>query len=180
MRIKYAQLLKGCIALIITLAGLYIGQAAWQNYAVDLPLDKALHGINGVENVTWNNSGNINDSIKIYVTLENTANLKKTYEEINDKIQQTIKNRQYILEIKDNRSSELEQAYYDIHYYIQKSIVDGDFPLLEEKAQEKAEAAGASAKVYVDQQNIYLQLTNNSSSLYTIVSRQLERTGGNS
>jgi len=178
MNIKYTQLLKGCIALIITVAVLYIGQAAWQNYAVDLPLDKALHSIDGVEKVTWDNNNNINDDIDIYVTLNNTANLQKTFEEINKKIKETLKSRKYALQIEDNRSQELEQAYYDIHYYIQKAIVDGDFPLLDGKVQEKAESR-AAAKVYVDEQNIYLQLSKNGSSLYAVVPRHSDRLGGN-
>ncbi|HYE82854.1 MAG TPA: hypothetical protein VEG39_11915 [Clostridia bacterium] len=179
MNIKYTQLLKGCIALIITVAGLYIGQAVWQNYAVDLPLDKALHSIDGVKEVTWDNSNNINDDIKIYATLDNTANLQKTYTEMSTKIEETLKNRQYTLHIKDNPTPELEQAYYDIHYFVQKAIIDGDFPLLDEKVREKAEAAGAAARVYVDEQNIYLQLNKDDSSLYSVVARDYGRTGGN-
>ncbi len=178
MRIRYAQLLKGCIALIITLAGLYIGQAVWQNYAVDLPLDKALNGISGVESVTWNNSKNINDAVNIHVNLDNTANLHKTYKDINEKIQQTIKNREYILQIMDNRSEELEQVYYDIHYYIQKSIMDGDFPLLKEKVREISAASETVGKVFVDDQYVYLQLTKDENSLYSIVSRNSDRIGG--
>lgn len=180
MKIKYIQLLKGCIALIITVACLYIGQAIWHDYAVDLPLDKTLQGIDGVEKVTWDDSSKINDSINIYVTLNNTSNLQKTYEEISDKIKNTLKNKKFNLEIMDNRTPELEQVYYDIHYYIQKAIVDGDFPLLAEKVREKAGVAGAAAKVYVDDQYIYLQLTKNNSSLYSVVPRHSERIGGNS
>jgi hypothetical protein len=176
---KHIQLLKGCIALIITVAGLYIGQVLWQNYAIDLPLDKALQDISGVENAAWDNDNNINSSIRIYVTLNNTADFHRTYEEINKKIEQTLKGKEYTLEIKDNRSPELEQTYYDIHYYIQKSIIDGDFPLLEAKVREKAEATSAAAKVYVDENNIYLQLTKNSSSLYTVIPRQSGSIGGN-
>ena len=179
MKIKYIKLLRACIALVITIAGLYIGQAVWQNYAIDLPLDKALNDISGVEKVTWENSNNINDAITIFVKLSNTANLQKTYKEINKKIEQTLKGRQYILEIQDNRSLELEQAYYDIHYYIQKAIVDGDFPLLEKKVQEKAASAGAAAKVYVDEQNIYLQLAKKDSYLDTVVTRHSDSIGGN-
>jgi hypothetical protein len=179
MRIRYIQLLKGCIALVITIAGLYIGQAVWQNYAVDLPLDKALHGISGVEKVTWNNSSNINDAISIYVTLNNTADFQKTYKEISKKIEHKLKGGRYTLEIRDNRSPELEQAYYDIHYYIQKAIVDGDFPLLEAKVREKADLTGAVSRLYVDEQNIYLQFTKNDNSLFAVVSRQSDKTGGN-
>lgn len=171
MKTRYIQLLKGCIALIITIATLYIGQALWQNYTVDSPLDKALHGIGEIEKVAWDNSKNINDVISIYITLGNTADIQKTYKEIKSKIEQTLKDRQYTLEIKDNRSPELEQVYYDIHYYIQKAIVDGDFPMLEEKALEKAGLAGAAVKVYVDEQNVYIQLTKSSSSLYSVVAR---------
>lgn len=179
MRIRYIQILKGCIALIVTLAGLYTGQAAWQKYAVDLPLDKALHEINGVEEAFWNKGNNKNDVMSIYVKLGSTANFQKTYEEINKTIKETIKNRQYNLEIKDNRSPELDQIYYGLHCHIQKAIADGDFPLLEEKVREKASAAGVVSKLYVDEQNIYLQLSKNNSSLYNVAVRHFDRSGVN-
>lgn len=179
MKIKYIQLLKGCIALVITVACLFIVQAVWQSYAVDLPLDKELNAIDGVLNVTLDDNHKINDSTTIYVTLDNTANLQKTYKEISTKIEQTLKGSEYLLEIKDNRSPELEQTYYDIHYYIQKAIVDGDFPLLEAKVREKADLVGVAAKVYVDEQNIYLQLVKNDSFLYSVVTRQSDKIGGN-
>jgi len=179
MKVKYNQILKGCIALIITVACLFIVQAVWQSYAVNLPLDKALNEIDGVLSVTLDDSHKINDITTIYITLDNTANLQKTYKEIRTKIEQTLKGSEYTLEIKDNRSPELEQTYYDIHYYIQKAIVDGDFPLLEAKVREKADLAGAAAKVYVDEQNIYLQLVKGDSFLYSVVTRQSDKIGGN-
>jgi hypothetical protein len=179
MKINYIRILKGCIALVITVACLYIGQALWQNYAVDLPLGNALNGIDGIETVTWENSNSVNDTVNIGVILKNTENIKKTYDEMNNKIQQTLKGRPYTLEIDDNRSPELEQTYYDLHYYIQKAIVDGDFPLLEEKVQEKAKFAGISAKLYVDEQNIYLQMVKDSSSLYSVTARNIDKIGGN-
>ncbi len=175
MKIKYIQLLKGCMAFIITVACLYIVQAVWQSYAIDLPIDTALNDIDGVLSVNLADGHKISDSTTIYVTLDNTANLQKTYKEINTKIEQTLKGSKYTLEIKDNRSPELEQIYYDVHYYIQKAIVDGDFPLLEAKIREKADSAGAAAKVYVDEQNIYLQLAKTDCILYSVVARQSER-----
>ncbi|HWR62589.1 MAG TPA: hypothetical protein VN580_13300, partial [Clostridia bacterium] len=161
-----------------TVTGLYIGQALWQNYAVDLPLDTALNVIDGVEKVTWNNGRGINDTVEIKVILGNTANIKKTYEEITEKIEEVLKDEAYELAVKDNRTSELEQAYHDVHYYIQKAVVDGDFPLLSEKVDEKAAAAGASAEVYVDERNIYLQMSKDGSSLYSITARNSDRIGG--
>ena len=178
MKDYYIKILKGCIALILTVAGLYIGQALWQNYSVDLPLDKALKVIDGVEKVTWDNGKNMNDTVNINILLNKTANIKDTYGEISDKIEETLKDRQYELSIDDNSSPELQQVYYDIHFYIEKAIVDGDFPLLDQKAQEKAAAAGAAAQVYVDADNIYLQLTKDDFSLYSITARTDHKIGG--
>jgi hypothetical protein len=178
MKTRCIQILKGCIALIITVAVLYTGQAIWQNYAVGLPLDKALNGIAGVEKVTWDDSGKINDTISIYVTLNNIANLQKTHEEISEKIEETLKGDEYKLEILDNRTPELDQVYYEIHYYIQKALVDGDFPTLEQKVSERAAASGIEAKVYVDEGHIYLQMNKGDSSLYSVAARPSDRIGG--
>lgn len=178
MKIKYIQFLKGCIALIITVACLFMVQAVWQSYAVNLPLDKALNDIDGVLSVTVDEKDKLNDHTAIHVTLDNTANLQKIYKKISAKIDQTLKGGKYTLEIQDNRSRELEQAYYDIHFHIQKAIVDGDFPLLEEKVREKADLVGAAAKVYVDEQNIYLQLVKDDQFLYSVETRQSGKTGG--
>ncbi|HOR87168.1 MAG TPA: hypothetical protein PLL98_11890 [Bacillota bacterium] len=178
MKTRYIQVLKAFIALVITVASLCTGQAIWLNYAIDLPLDKALNEINGVEEVAWDNGNSINDTMNIFVKLGNTNSLQKTYIEINKEIEQILKGRQYTLNIKDNRSPELEQTYYEIHYYIQKAIADGDFPLLKEKVQEKTESMGAKSRLYVDEQNIYLQLTKNESSLYAVIARHSNQTGG--
>lgn len=176
---NYLQIIKGFIALIITVTLLYTGQVLWQNYFIDLPLGKTLGEINGVEKVDWDVGSNFNDAVIINAKLRDIDNLQKTYKEINEKIEQTLKGREYFLEIADNRSQELEQAYYDIHYYVQKSIVDGDFPTLEVNVREAAEIIGAEAKVYVDEQNIYLQLAKADKSLFAVIERQTGRIGGN-
>jgi hypothetical protein len=171
MKIKYTGILKGCIALILTVACLFAIQAVWQTYAVDSPLDKTLKEIDSVVAVTLEDRKKTNEGTMIYVTLGNVDNLQKTYEEITAKTEQTLKGSKYTLKIQDNRSQELDQAYYNIHYYVQKSMVDGDFPQLEAKIQEKAHRIEATAKLYVDKENIYLQLSKNNQFLYTVVAR---------
>lgn len=180
MKHTYIKLIKGLFALIITIAGLYIGQALWQNYAVDMPLDKALSEIEGVEKVTWNNGKKVNSIVGIEVTIGDTANIKSTYDEMTKKIKETLKEKEYRLVIKDNRTTELEQVYYDINNHIQKAVMDGDFPLLSEKVADKAEKVGASGKIYVDEHNIYLQLSKSGGTLYSITARNTAIIGGNS
>ena len=171
MKIKYTGILKVCIALILTVACLFAIQTVWQTYAVDSPLDKTLKEIDGVVTVTLEDRKKTNEGTMIYVTLDKVDNLQKTYEEITAKTEQTLKGSKYTVEIQDNRSEELDQAYYDLHYYVQKSMVDGDFPQLESKIQEKADTIGAAAKVYVDKKNIYLQLSKDNQFLYAVTAR---------
>lgn len=178
MKHIHIKLIKGFFALTITVACLFIGQALWQNYAVDMPLDKALSGIEGVEKVTWDNGKKVNSIVEIDVTLGDTANIKNTYDEMTEKIKQTLKEKEYKLAITDSRTPALEQVYYDINNHIQKAVMDGDFPLLSEKVEEKAEKIGASAKIYVDEQNIYLQLSKSGSTLYSITARNTAKIGG--
>lgn len=171
MNSKYTRILKGCMAFIITAACLFAIQAMWQTYAVDSPLDKTLKEIDGVANVALEDRQQTKDGTNITVTLNQIDNLQKTYHELSAKTEQTLKGSKYAIEIKDNRSEELDQAYYDIHYYIQKSMVDGDFPQLEQQVQEQAALIGAAAKIYVDKENIYLQLAKNDKFLYAVIAR---------
>jgi hypothetical protein len=111
--------------------------------------------------------------------LNNTDNIKKTYDEISTKIEETLNGRDFVLKIGDSRTAELEQAYYDINYYIQKAVMDGDFPLLDKKAKDIAASIGSSAKVYVDDRNVYLQLDKNGHSLFSVTARNSGKIGGN-
>ncbi len=178
MKDIYIKLVKGFFALIITVAALYIGQTLWQNYAVAMPLDKALSGVEGVEKVTWNNGKKVNSIVEIDVTLGDTANIKNTYDEMTEKIKKTLKEKEYRLAIKDNRTPELEQVYYDINNHIQKAVMDGDFPLLNDKVEDKAKNVGASARIFVDEYNIYLQLSKSGNTLYSITARNTAKIGG--
>ena len=76
--IKYIQIIKGFIALIITVALLYTGQALWRSFAIDLPLDKTLNEIDGVEEVSWDAGSSLNDAVIINIKLGNIDNLQKT------------------------------------------------------------------------------------------------------
>lgn len=179
MKKEMFRYLKGFLAFAITLAILYLGQSLWQVNAVTQPLDKTLQSVGGVEKVSLLDSKKFSEPIKIDVTLQNAVNLEKTYDELNQKIVQALNKKAYVLEIKDNRTPELEGLYYQINYYVQKAIADGSFPQLAEKAQAEAKSYGASAKVYVDGQNVYLQLTKDGNSLYSIEPRHTDGTGGN-
>jgi len=178
MNINKGMIIKGFLALVLTPAVLYTWQSIWMNYAVASPLDKALNGIDGVKKVTLHKSKKLNKPVEVNIALESDVNLEKVYSEINDKIADTLKNKPYVLEIEDNRTQELEQLYQEINLYVQKAIVDGNFPVLAQNAEEKAESVEAHSKVYVDDKNVYLQLSKKGNFLYAVISRPSQNLGG--
>jgi hypothetical protein len=178
MNIKKTQLIKAFLAFVITVTVLFTVKNLWMDYAVASPLDKVLKEINGVSAVSLENTKKFSEAVIVNVTLDNNIVLEKIYSEINSQIAETLNNKPYTLHIKDNRTPELEEIYYEVNLYIQKAIIDGNFPLLEQNIREKAEARGAIGRVFVDNENIYLQLSKNDNCLYSIISRPSSYVGG--
>ena len=179
MKIKNTRIFKCFLAFIVTLFMLLVGQILWQNYGVNMPLEKSLQSIDGVKNIVWNKNSKIAEPAQIEVTLGNVANIQKTYKEIHQKSGKVLGVRPYNIIIKDNRTPELENIYNDINYYVQKAISDGDFPLLAQKTEDIAKQVGVSAEVFVDEQYVYIQLNKEDTSLYMVALRYSNGIGGN-
>lgn len=171
MNIKTIKFFKGSLFFAITLIILFSMQIFWFNYYIKEPLVKELNNIPGVENITFRQSYKLREPIDIDITLTKVANFHKTYTKVNETIMQFLGERPYELAILDNRTDELEQLYYDIHYYIEEALIDGSFPRLIDKSTEVAKTINAEALIYVDNQNIYVHLNKNDNSLYMLISR---------
>jgi hypothetical protein len=175
--------LAGCLVLVITLAVLFGGQLLWNKYAVANPINEMFKNIDGVESATvgrLTDQGKNNEKFKIYVRLSNVPDLQKAYGEITDGLNQIDSGKKYDIVIEDKRTPDLERFYYDIHYYIQEAISTGNFATMAERIEAKAETAGITAKVYVDTQNVYLQMTKSGAEMYVIIARNDSALGGKS
>lgn len=179
MKIKNTRIFKCFLAFIITLLMLLAGQILWQNYAVNMPLEKSLQSIDGVKNIVWNKNSKMVEPVQIEVALGNVENIQKTYKEISRRTGEVLGRKPYSIIIKDNRTPELENLYNDINNYVQKAISDGDFPLLAQKTEAIAKQVGVNAEVFVDEQYVYVQLSKENSSLYMLVLRHSNGIGGN-
>jgi len=178
MKIKNMRILKCFLAFIFTLFMLLVGQILWQNYAVNMPLEKSLQSIDGVKNIVWNKNSRIAEPIQIEVSLGSVSNIQKTYKEIYQKTGEVLGTKSYNITIKDYRTPELENLYNDINNYVQKAISDGDFPLLAKKTEDIAGQVGVNAEVFVDEQHVYVQLIKEDTSLYMVALRHSNGNGG--
>ena len=168
--------LSGAIALVATLLILFAGQAVWHTFAVAKPLDKAFEGIDGVTSVAWDTEKE-DKTVTLRVSLGNTANLQTTYTTIEERAKSVLGKSAFQIVIHDSRTPALEQAYHQMHYHIQEAAATGRFGEMADKISDKASKTGVEARVSVDAKNIYLQLTKDQVSLYTIVPRENSLTG---
>ena len=159
------------LTLLITLALLFGGQFLWQQFAIAQPMSQIAQGIDGVESVSLDKAGKNKSMIKVNVKLNQVANLQTTYQALDERIANVLGHHQYEIILHSSSAPELERLYYSIHYDIQEAIFTGNFSLMAERIQTRAEADKIAARTFVDASHVYLQLTNPSGSLYIAVPR---------
>jgi hypothetical protein len=162
--------LTGVVALVTTLLVLFGGQTIWHTFAVAKPLDKAFDGIDGVQSVAWDKEKD-DKAVVLRVTLGHTTNLQTTYTTVQERAKSVLGKSAFQISLQDSRTPELEQFYHDLHFHIEEAIVTGRFGDMADKINDKAKTTGVEAHVYVDAQNVYLQLTQGESELYTVTPR---------
>lgn len=173
------KLIKGFIAFVITLCILYSTQIIAYNKNISSPLDRQLKSIDGVSDAIVIKNKNLNSPILIQVSLDNISNLKNTYNNINQTAINTMKDKKYIIDIKDTRTNELEELYNKIELNIHKAIMDGNFPELFFEANNIAKKNDCIAKFYVDKHYVYIHLSKDNYNLYEVEDRQSGNKGGN-
>lgn len=165
---------SGCLTLVLTLAVLFGGQLLWNKYAIANPINKAFLNIEGIESATigrLSEQGKAGENSKIYVKLARVANLETLYTEMTDKLKQVNGAKEYDIIIQDNRTPELEQFYYSIHYQIQEAIFTGNFSTMAERIEARANSAGIATQIHVDTKRIYLKLTKGPAEMYMVIAR---------
>jgi hypothetical protein len=159
------------LALLLTWLLLSGGQTLWKKYLFTTPLDQAIRAVKGVESVSLQDKNNQN-LMRVNVTLNNVTNLPKTYQALQDSIQTILNKKKYKIILHDHRSPALEHFYYGIQYPIQEAIFTGRFTFMADSIQEQAKAAKVAAQIYVDNQNVYVQLNKNKCAMYIVIPRQ--------
>ncbi|MGI6091490.1 MAG: hypothetical protein GX348_10440 [Veillonellaceae bacterium] len=172
MNINKNRLSVVLAAIILTLIILGGGQFLWQRYAVDKPLAKVLNNINGIDSFYVDSNNKISGTAKLHISLTNVKNLQKTYQTVYEGAAAILGDNQFSVVIKDNRTPELEQVYYNVHLFVQEGIATGNFASMAEQIVQKAAVNGVEAQVYVDSVNVYLGLKKADADMYIVVPRQ--------
>lgn len=156
------------ISLAIGLVCLFGGQWLYNKYGYQQSLQQALERQPQVADFKAEDQGG---QLAVTVRLRSTENLVGAYKEIKRTVNNALGSRPFVLELADNRDASLEEAFYQSQFIIYQAIAQGSFKEMEIEVNAHARAVGASARMYIDSENVYLVLTKGDRYLNAVIPR---------
>jgi len=156
-------------AIMVTLVVLLTFQFVYQKYNIEQPLFKMYSQTKLVSDVKVEENGSM---INVILEVKKTENLRDTYRELTGYTEQVVGSDNYKMTLTDKRTKALEEVYYESQFIIYEAMAKGDYTRMADIIRQNAAKAGAEARVFIDHDYIYIQLTKDKDYLYEIVSRQ--------
>ncbi|WP_242822469.1 hypothetical protein [Thermaerobacter marianensis] len=151
----------------ITLGVLLLASLFYQEQAKAAPLERDLAAVPGVAAVQVERDAG---RWHVRVQLGAVDLLPATYRELRDRADRRLGPDRYELELVDRRTPELEEAFYQVSYFVEEGRTRGDYA----EAARQVEAAGRRlgldrARLYVDAEFVYLELVRGDGVLYAVM-----------
>lgn len=172
MQIKGIRVNVVIVAIVATLAVLLTIQFLYQKYDVEQPLFKLYSQTKLVKRAPKiEQKGN---TVNVILDVKKTDNLMTAYQDLNNYTEQVMGGTKFTIQLRDNRSKPLADAYYQSQFIIYEALAKGDFSRMADVIQQNAVKAGANSKVYIDNDNIYVEFLKGSNYLYEIIPRKTD------
>ncbi len=151
-------------------------QWIYQKYSVQNPINMILSGNEAVESFQIDTEGK---QTKITLAIKDNANLMQSYNEVQKELSLKMGRRPFYLVLKDSRDDGLQQVWYKSHYAVYQAIAQGNYRNMADEINREAGAAGAEAKIYIDQKNIYIRLKKDGRTLDEVIPRDTGQCSSN-
>ncbi|CCO09392.1 hypothetical protein [Desulforamulus hydrothermalis] len=160
------------LAFVCGLVLAFGGQWAYQKYNYQQPLNKMLAENNLVDEYMIEESAN-QTVVKVKLS-KNANNLMTAYQEINYLTNKLMGKTPYRIELVSAPDASLEQAFDECQFVIYQAQIAANFPEVASLVTAAASRQGASGKVFVDENFIYIQLTKpDGHFLHKVIPRQI-------
>ncbi len=157
------------IALALTVAICLGGFHIYKEYGVKKPLTESILEIDGVQKAVIEDG---RDGRVINVTLKDTANLKGSFQKVNEVAREKLGDKQpYVIKIVDNPSPELRSLYDDLELGIHQGIADSSFIWLKDWIGQVTADKGTEYQLQVDSDNLYFTISKHGHYLMRIIER---------
>jgi len=173
------QGLKIPVIILSLLAGIALtfgAQWLYQKYSFQGPLNAVLNGNKAVESYQMSNEGRL---LRVSVTINYDADLMQSYTEVRKELTQAVGKRPFLLALNDSRDDVVKQVWYNSQYAIYQAVSQGSYQDMAAVVNREALVSGAEAKIYIDQENIYLRLKHQGHTLDEVIPRGTGQVSGN-
>jgi hypothetical protein len=155
------------LAFLTTVAVLFGGQTLTAKIRVENPLKQRLAKIREIRGYTVENLG---DGLKLHLKLDKCRNLQtvlnSALREVEFYHQKTVKS----ISIADFPDYQLEQTKYQLSFYLEEALASGRYIQLK-TALDSFNNQGMKARVFLDNDYIFLQLERGKNYLYQVFPR---------
>jgi len=160
-RIRFVPIL---VTAIVTLLVLFGGWEYYQKFNVVDPLTQQLNKIHGVK------SSNVVAGTPnvVSVTLGNVPDLQTTYKNI-EQMAQTSLHGSLQIRISGTPDARLKQEYEDIMPTVMQGMANGNYSEMIQGVTKMTQQAGITSHVTMDSQDIFLQMSDGSKNLYSVI-----------
>ncbi|GAB6157555.1 hypothetical protein JCM39194_07550 [Desulfotomaculum varum] len=160
------------LAFVCGLVLAFGGQWAYQKYNYQQPLNQMLAKSNLIDEYTLEKH---DDQTVVKIKLsKNANNLMTAYQEIDQILSNLMGKTPYRIELISVPDASLEEAFYECQFIIYQAQVAANFPEVAAQVTASATRHGASGKVFVDENFIYIQLTKTDGHfLHKVIPRQI-------
>lgn len=153
------------LGLTLVIAGIFFGllvggQFFFKNYYVADHFQEKLTRIDGVKKVE------VKD-LKITLTMSNVSNIKQSYQEITNAIQDD----NYEIIIKDSPSTKLEEVAEESEIALHEGVFKGNFTEMSQYIKNLSSNQGVAVKIFVDDERVYLQMEADNKYIYRVIKR---------
>ncbi|MCR4403278.1 MAG: hypothetical protein NUW12_10995 [Firmicutes bacterium] len=162
---------KIAAAFFVTLAVLTGGRIAAYHIQVERPLEALLEGRSDVAAWRLVKSDGPTD-VEVRVVLRDVRNIQTTLLDLGEDIAGMTRGA-FRLVVEDTRNAELTETYQRMRLAVEEAIARGTFREMAQEIESQAIEAGLDrCGVYVDSQNVYLQLHKGERYLYEVIPRR--------
>ncbi len=158
------------LTMVIALTALFGVGFAFKNQTVDGPLKAAIQATPKVESYRVERSG---DEYEITVLLADSGELDRIYTALDKEIVKILGPQQpYQIKLEDRRTAELEDLARRANLYVHEALMTGHFSAMADKVEAVAASLGATARMSVDGDRVYVQIHKQGNYLYTVLERE--------
>ncbi len=164
------RLLPVVISVLVCSGLLFGGWFVYRSVALDSPLSDVVHRIQGVEQARLHID---RDQVQLDLKLDNHADLRKIVDQIHSEGAAVIGSRKLQLKVEGNPSEALDQWWSRSLFEVAEAMETRQYAKIPEALHRmESSYSGLRAETEMDDENVYIRLTEGEHSKFVILPRQ--------